>query len=103
MFSGIKKAQDITVIDISNVSVVADFFIICSGSSTTHIKTLADVIVDELDDIGFSDYRKEGYKSARWVLIDLKDIVVHIFHKEDRAFYDLERLWSDGILKTSRN
>lgn len=97
-----KKAIDINIIDIKNISIVSDYFVICSGNSLTHIKTLADTVMDKLDEIGYKDYKKEGYKSAKWILIDLKDVVVHIFHKEERSFYNLERLWSDGILSKSK-
>jgi ribosome-associated protein len=93
-----KKAKDISVIDIKDISILADYFIICSGTSTTHIKTLADEIDAKLSELGINYLHKEGYNSARWILLDYSDVIVHIFHEEDRSFYSLERLWSDGTI-----
>ncbi len=93
-----KKARDINIVNVDKVSILADYFIICSGTSTTHIKTLADELEEKMRDLGYRLHHKEGYNSARWILLDYGEIVVHIFHEEDRSFYNLERLWSDGIL-----
>ncbi|HHV99439.1 MAG TPA: ribosome silencing factor [Clostridiaceae bacterium] len=93
-----KKARDIDIIDITKISTLADYFVICSGTSTTHIRTLADELEEKLVNDGHQHLRKEGYNSARWILIDYGDVVVHIFHEEDRNFYNLERLWADGII-----
>jgi ribosome-associated protein len=98
-----KKAKDIDVIDIRGISVLADFFIICSGTSTTHIKAIADEVGLKAAEIGSTQLHLEGYSTARWILMDFGDIVVHIFHEEDRSFYNLERLWSDGILMIPGN
>ncbi len=91
-----KKARDIEVIDISEVSTLADFFVICNGTSITHIRTLADELDEKMSEAGYKYIHKEGYNSARWILADYGEVVVHIFHEEDRSFYNLERLWSDG-------
>jgi len=91
-----KKARDLRVIDIQELTTVATYFIICSGTSTTHIKTLADEVEFRLREKGVNPLRLEGYNNARWILMDYGDIVVHIFHEEDREFYNLERLWRDG-------
>jgi len=91
-----KKARELRVIDTQELTTVATYFIICSGTSTTHIKTLADEVEFRLREKGVTPLRLEGYNSARWILIDYGDIVVHIFHEEDREFYNLERLWRDG-------
>lgn len=93
-----KKAKDISIINISEISILADYFVICSGTSTTHIRTLADELEDKMKEVGYNLFHKEGYSSCRWVLLDYGDVVVHIFHEEDRDFYNLERLWSDGVL-----
>lgn len=95
-----KKARDINVIKIRKVSIIADYFIICSGGSTTHIKALADDLEKRMQEYGLhlAHNHKEGYESARWILLDYSDVVVHIFHENDRKFYNLERLWTDGIL-----
>ena len=95
-----KKARDIEIIDISDVSVLADYFIICSGTSTIHNKTLADELDDKMGEAGYNMIHMEGYDSARWILLDFGDLVVHIFHEEDRSFYNLERLWRDGKFMT---
>lgn len=93
-----KKAKDIKTIDIREVTVIADYFVICSGTSTTHIKTLADEVEEKMKEMNVELLRKEGYNSARWILLDFNSVVVHVFHEEDREFYNLERLWSDGVL-----
>lgn len=94
-----KKARNIEVIDIRGISTLADYFIICSGTSTTHIKTLADSLNKKIKELGHNFLHMEGYNSARWVLMDYGDVVVHIFHEEDREYYNLERLWADGIIQ----
>ena len=89
-----KKAIDIEVINIQEVTILADYFVICNGTSTTHIKAIADELEFKMAEAGYKYLHKEGYNSARWILMDYGDIVVHIFHEEDRSFYNLERLWS---------
>ena len=96
-----KKARDVEVIDISEISSLADFFVICNGTSITHIKTLADELGQKMDEAGYKNYHTEGYNSARWILMDFGEVVVHIFHEEDRSFYNLEKLWSVGRGKLS--
>jgi len=91
-----KKAKDLNIIDIREISILADYFVICSGTSTTHIKTLADEVEEKMLEAGIELLHKEGYNSARWILLDYGEVVVHIFHEEDRQFYNLERLWADG-------
>ncbi len=95
-----KKARNVEIIDISEVSILADFFIICSGTSTIHNRTLADELELKMGEAGYNLLHKEGYESARWILLDFGELVVHIFHEEDRSFYNLERLWSDGKFLT---
>lgn len=97
-----KKARDISTIDIQNITVITDYFVLCSGTSTTHIKAIADEIEFKLSEIGIETYHKEGYDTARWILLDYADVVIHVFHEEDRAFYNLERLWSDGVMTNIR-
>jgi len=94
-----KKAKDLNIIDIREISILADYFVICSGTSTTHIKTLADEVEEKMLEAGIELLHKEGYNSARWILLDYGEVVVHIFHEEDRQFYNLERLWADGVMK----
>ena len=91
-----KKAEDITIIDISEVSVLADYFIIADGSNRNQVQAMADSAEEALGRAGYDAKQIEGYQSANWILMDDKDIIVHVFSKEDRAFYDLERIWRDG-------
>ena len=91
-----KKARNITVLKTDLVSVLADYFVICTAGSTTQIKTLSDETSKLLAEQGEPPRRSEGYRSGGWVLLDFGCVVVHIFLQEMRQFYDLERLWSDA-------
>lgn len=91
-----KKAEDIRVIDISEVSVVADYFIIADGSNRSQIQALADNVEETLGRAGYTLKQVEGYNTANWILMDFNDIIIHIFDKENRLFYNLERIWRDG-------
>lgn len=91
-----KKAEDISIIDISGVSVLADYFIIAGGNNTSQIQALADSVEEKLGKAGYPLKQIEGYQSANWVLLDFGDIIVHVFDRENRLFYDLERIWRDG-------
>jgi len=91
-----KKAKDIKILKISDITVIADYFIICTGGSTTHIKTLSDEVDKILKENGEPPLRTEGYRSGGWVLVDFGCVVVHIFLDEIRKFYNLERMWSDA-------
>jgi len=93
-----KKGINIRVIDISKVSVIADYFIIASGSSKNQVQALADNVTEELEKAGLNCKQAEGYHTANWILLDFNDIIVHVFNEEDRIFYDLERIWKDGTL-----
>lgn len=91
-----KKAEDIRIIDISEVSVIADYFIIAGGNNKSQIQALSDIVEEKLGRNGLPLKQVEGYQNANWVLLDFGDIIVHIFDKENRLFYDLERIWQDG-------
>ncbi len=91
-----KKAEDIKIIDIADVSTIADYFIICSGANSSQLEAIIDNITETLGRAGYESKRTEGGRNSGWVLIDYGDVVVHIFSKEDRLFYDLERIWRDG-------
>ena len=91
-----KKAEEIRVIDISQVSVLADYFIIANGTNISQIQALADEVEEKLGRAGYPLKQIEGYDHANWVLLDFGDIIIHIFDKENRLFYDLERIWRDG-------
>ena len=88
-----RKAEDIVLIDVKGITIIADSFIICSGRSSTHIKTLADELEEQMAKRGIFKTRIEGYQEARWIVMDFGDILVHIFHNDERKFYDIERLW----------
>ena len=91
-----KKAADIRVIDISEVSVLADYFIIANGSSRPQIQALSDEVSEKMEKAGAVLKQVEGYEHAKWILLDFGDVIVHIFYQEDRLLYDLERIWRDG-------
>lgn len=93
-----KKAEDIKVIDISQVSVIADYFIIAGGNNRSQIQALCDNVEEKLGRAGHPAKQIEGYDTANWVLADFGDVIVHIFDKENRLLYDLERIWRDGKL-----
>lgn len=93
-----KKAEDIKVIDISEVSVIADYFIIANGTNRSQIQALSDNVEEILGKAGVHLRQVEGYDNANWVLLDFQDVIIHIFDKENRLFYDLERIWRDGKL-----
>lgn len=93
-----KKAEDIKIIDISEVSVIADYFIIANGTNRSQIQTLSDNVEEVLGKAGVHLRQVEGYDNANWVLLDFQDVIIHIFDKENRLFYDLERIWRDGRL-----
>lgn len=91
-----KQAVDIKVLDIGHVTVMADYFIIAHGNNPNHVKALIDNTEEKLDKAGFVPKHVEGYNTANWILLDYGDVIIHIFGKDDRLFYDLERIWSDG-------
>ena len=91
-----KKARDITVLKTEKITILANYFVICTAGSTTQIKTLSDETGKALSELGEPPLRNEGYRSGGWVLLDFGCVVVHLFLQEMRQFYDLERLWSDA-------
>ena len=91
-----KMAEEVSLIDISDITVLADYFLIASGKNANHVQALADEVDEKLGRAGYTERQIEGYQTANWILLDYKDIVVHIFSKEDRRFYDLERIWRNG-------
>lgn len=91
-----KKGEDIKVIEIKDITVISDYFVIANGTNTSQVDALVDSVQEKLSKYGFEPNRIEGVRSASWILMDYGDIVVHVFSKEDRLFYDLERIWRDG-------
>ncbi|ASS74760.1 ribosome silencing factor [Tumebacillus algifaecis] len=91
-----KKANDVVVLDIQGLSVIADYFVICSGNSNTQVQAIAKGVREKLAKRGIFIKAIEGYDEARWVLLDFGDVVVHVFRQEEREFYNLERVWGDA-------
>lgn len=91
-----KKAEDIHVIDITEVSTLADYFVIANGTNRSQIQALADHVQEVLGKEGLTLKQIEGYNNANWILMDYQDIIIHVFDKENRLFYDLDRIWRDG-------
>ncbi|MDY5987591.1 ribosome silencing factor [Sporofaciens sp. SGI.106] len=92
-----KKGEDIRVINISQVSVIADYFIIANGSSNSQVNALVDNVEEKMHEAGFTLKQREGYGAGTWVLLDYGDVIIHVFDRENRSFYNLERIWSDGM------
>jgi ribosome-associated protein len=91
-----KKGLDVAILDVSELLVVTDLFLIATGTSNRHVKTLVDEVEEKLRDIGRKPLRREGVEYGRWVLLDYGDLIVHLFDQETRSYYDLERLWADA-------
>lgn len=91
-----KKAEDIKVINIEEVSIMADYFIIASGSNRNQVQAMVDNVEVELEKSDIRARQIEGYQNANWILMDYGDVIVHVFDEENRLFYDLERIWRDG-------
>jgi ribosome-associated protein len=91
-----KKAYDLVALDISEIASFANYFLFCTGDSSRQIQAIADEIEQRLKKSGTRPAHVEGYKNAEWILMDYMDLVIHIFSKNARAYYDLERLWRDG-------
>ncbi len=98
-----KKGQNIEVIDIQGISVIADYFIISSGDSVNQVQAMADNVQEELGKAGFECSSVEGYQTANWILLDYGDVIIHIFHKDYRDFYDLKRIWRAGKFLTKED
>ncbi len=91
-----KKAEDISVIDICDISTIADYFIIATGSNANQLKAMQDAVEEEMHKAGMHLKQIEGNRNSTWILMDFQDIIVHLFSKQDRLFYDLDRIWRDG-------
>ncbi len=91
-----KKGQDIKVINIHNVSVIADYFVIASGTNSNQVQAIVDNVEEQLGRAGYEAKQIEGNRSSSWILMDYGDVIIHVFDEENRLFYDLERIWRDG-------
>lgn len=91
-----KKGEDILIMDISSVAVFSDYFVVATGTSPVHVRALADEVEKKLGEAGYTVRGKEGYQEGAWVLMDYHDVIVHIFTRQEREYYTLERLWADA-------
>jgi ribosome-associated protein len=100
-----KKAEDLQVLDLRERTLIADYFVVCTGASNIHIKAIIDGILDKLADNGMKHPKVEGYTDAKWVLIDGGDVVIHVFGRDERGYYDLESVWRsvETALETERS
>lgn len=94
-----KRAEDILALNMKGISLIADYFIICHGNSDKQVQAIAREMKEKAQEKGYDVKRIEGFDDARWVLIDLGDVVAHVFHREERSYYNLERLWGDAPLE----
>ena len=91
-----KKAKDVSVLEVSGLTILADYFVVCSAPSTTQVKALADGLEEAMELSGEMLFKKEGKQGFNWILLDYSDVIVHIFYQETREFYGLEKLWADA-------
>ena len=91
-----KKANNVVVLNLKGISLIADYFVICHGNSDTQVQAIADEVRKQAGELGVPVRGTEGFETARWVLVDLGDVVVHVFHRDEREYYNIERLWSDA-------
>lgn len=102
-FALAKKAFDIIIMDLRKITDVTDFFVVCSANSDTQVKAIADAVLYGTEKLGTPVWKSEGLSERQWVLLDYVDVVVHIFHKEIRRYYNLEKLWGDAAIKTVKD
>ncbi len=91
-----RKAHDVTILDLRKLSSAADLFVLCSADSDTQVKAIADAVRDGMEERGEAPWHSEGFQALSWVVVDFVDVVAHVFHRESRSFYNLERLWHDA-------
>lgn len=91
-----KRAEDIVVLDMNGISLIADYFLICHGNSDKQVQAIAREIKEKAEEMGYHVRKMEGFDEGKWVLIDLGDIIAHVFHRDERSYYNLERLWGDA-------
>ncbi|PKR85136.1 ribosome silencing factor [Heyndrickxia camelliae] len=91
-----KRAEDIVVLNMNGISLIADYFLICHGNSDKQVQAIAREIKEKAEEMGYNVKKMEGFDEGKWVLIDLGDVIAHVFHREERSYYNLERLWGDA-------
>lgn len=96
-----KQGGDIMMLEVSHLTSITDYFVIASGRNAMQVRAMAETVEDKLSEQGVQARRKEGYQDGRWIVLDYGVVIVHIFHAEERAYYNIERLWMDGSNLTS--
>lgn len=91
-----KRGEDIVVLNMQGISLLADYFIIAEGSSERQVQAMARELKEKAEEAGFDVRKMEGFDTGRWILVDMGDVVAHVFHKDERGYYNLERLWGDA-------
>lgn len=91
-----KKAKDVVILDIRQLTDMADFFVVCTAESDIQVKAIADAVLDGMNDIEIKPYRTEGWQGQQWIILDFVEVVAHVFYREARDFYKIERLWADA-------
>lgn len=94
-----KKAKDVTIMDLRKVTSMADYFVVCSGDSEPQVRAIAEAVMEGMSKLGEKPWHTEGFQNLQWVLLDYVDVVVHVFHKDARAFYGLDKLWGDAKMQ----
>lgn len=94
-----KKANNVVLMDLRKLTDVTDFFVISSADSDVQVKAIADAVADGMDELGVPIWHREGLSQRQWILLDYVDVVVHVFHKDVRSFYALEKLWGDAVVE----
>ncbi|MCL5020176.1 MAG: ribosome silencing factor [Bacteroidetes bacterium] len=94
-----RKAKDVVIMDLKKVTTMADYFVVCTGESETQVRAIADAVMEGMTKAGEKPWHSEGLQNLQWVLLDYVDVVVHVFHKDARAFYGLEKLWGDAKIQ----
>jgi ribosome-associated protein len=94
-----KRAEQIVALNMKGISLIADYFVICHGNSDKQVQAIAKEMREKAEEIGYSVKRMEGFDEARWILVDFGDVVAHVFHRDERSYYNLERLWGDAPLE----
>lgn len=98
-----KRAEDILALNMKGISLIADYFIICHGNSDKQVQAIAKEMKDKAEENGYEVKRVEGFDEGRWILLDMGDVIAHVFHREERSYYNLERLWGDAPLVDIRS
>ena len=91
-----KKAENVIILEVTHLTSITDYFVICSGRNTIQVRTMAEDVEEKLSEAGVEIRRREGYGDARWVVLDYASVIVHVFHEQEREYYNIERLWMDG-------